>query len=162
MRVYFDGGLKKNLMAIVNGGTNYTIITKREYDNNDYEWDALELALIYALTHQHKDEVWLFNDNNQVIRWMYDNLYDTSNIDSVIKDKCLTKIRLLQETATVIPQWVPRERNLAGRVLEYHTSHSRKPKKFIAEWFECRKCAFRSLSKRDREHHYYNEHVTNG
>lgn len=148
------------MIAIVNAGTNDTFIEKRKYDNDDYEWDALEMALIYALRTSHKDEVWFFGDNNQVIRWMQKKKPTCGN--SIIKQKCLEKMIELRKTATIVPQWVPREQNWAGRVLQHHTKRSNKPTQFTARWHSCRKCTFVSLIEKELSEHYYNEHVTNG
>lgn len=160
MKVYYDGGLRKGLMCIVNAGTNEVFVEKRKYDNEEYEWDALEMALIYAASMPNKGEVELFGDNNQVIRWINSNDPD---VGSIIKQKCLEKIRKFQQSGVVIiGTWVPREQNLAGRVLEYHTRRSSKPTSFVAEWHSCPRCAFKSLSEKEKNEHFYNNHVTIG
>jgi ribonuclease HI len=160
MKVYFDGGLRKNLIAIVNGD-NYVEIKKRLYDNEDYEWDALELALdhIKQLDPDHKN-IELIGDNNQVIRWIQSTIPED---DSIVKQKCLHKLTNLRESGhRIIGIWVKRNENLAGRALEYHTSHSSKPTEFMAKWYACSRCVYKSLSDKEKEEHFYNEHITNG
>lgn len=159
MIVHFDGGLKKNLIAIVNTQTNYVQIQKRKYNNDDYEWDALEMALDYAKGWVNETELELVGDNNQVIRWLQD---DTPIADSIIKEKCLEKLTKLRQEKRVFARWVKRNENLAGRSLEYHTGHSSKPTEFIAKWYDCTRCVFKSLSQVQKEQHFYNEHITNG
>ena len=159
MKIHFDGGLRKNLMAIVNAGTDEVIIEKRKYDNEHYEWDALEMALIYVLERPHKDEVVLFGDNNQVIRWINEGRPN----GSIIKQKCAEKLKRLEDNGdSIIAQWLPREQNLAGRALEYWTRRSSKPTTFRATWNNCKKCSFTSLNEKEKSEHFYNEHVTNG
>ena len=159
MKVYFDGGLRKGLMCIVNAGTNEVFVEKRKYNNEDYEWDALEMALIYALSLPNKGEVELLGDNNQVIRWIREDHKD-KDVSSIIKQKCFEKIQKFeQNNVVVIGTWIPREQNLAGRVLEYHTRRSSKPTSFIAEWHSCPKCIFKSLSEKEKKEHFWNSHV---
>jgi len=68
MIIYFDGGLRKGLIAIVNGDSDNVIIEKRKYNNNEYyEWDALDLALDYAIHQNYWDDLELIGDSNQVI-----------------------------------------------------------------------------------------------
>lgn len=158
MIIYFDGGLKKNMIAILNSKTNYTQIQKRKYDNDDYEWDALEFALDYAKWWVGEKEIQLIGDNNQVIRWIQDPI----NINSIIKQKCYGKLVKLRKEKRVIATWVKRNENLAGRCLEYHTSRSSRPTEFFAKWHSCERCVFKSLSDKELSEHFYNEHITNG
>lgn len=151
------------MICVVNADSNYAIIEKRKYDNDDYEWDALELALIQGITRKYwKDgELKLIGDNNQVIRWLQEDKPVCG--DSIIKQKCLEKINALRGSGVrVIGYWVKRNENLAGRVLEYHTSRSSSPIEFVAKWFECSRCVYRSLSEKERASHFYNNHVTIG
>jgi len=161
MIVHFDGGLRKNLMALVNTTTNYVQIRKRKYDNNDYEWDSLEMALDYAKGWVNEKELELVGDNNQVIRWIQED-HPTCG-DSIVKQKCLEKLTKLRvDNIRVIGRWVKRNENLAGRALQYHTRHSNKATEFIAVWYSCPRCVFKSLVEKEREEHFYNNHVTNG
>ncbi len=162
IRIHFDGGLRKNLIAIIDEFTNQTVIIKRPYKNIDYEWDALELALDYVGgLGLHENLIVLVGDNNQVIRWINEK-YQLCG-DSIIKQKCLEKMNHLKKDGKmIIGEWLKRNENLAGRVLEFHTGRSSKPKAFIAEWYECPKCVFKSLVKKQKEEHFYNQHITNG
>lgn len=161
-RIYFDGGLRKSLIAILDGKTNQTIIIKRPYNNKDYEWDALELALDYIEgLGTHERDIVLVGDNNQVIRWINEP-YQVCG-DSIIKQKCLEKMNMLKHNhRRLYGQWVKRNENLAGRVLEFHTARSSKPIAFIAKWFSCPKCVFKSLNEKQKSEHFYNNHITNG
>jgi len=161
MIIHFDGGLRKNLMSIVVESSGWTKINKRKYDNDDYEWDALEMALdeIEKLGAWYTGEITLVGDNNQVIRWIQK---DTPETDSVVKQKCLEKLTRLREHRRIIGIWVKRHENLAGRALEYWTRRSSKPTEFLGKWYSCSRCAFRSLSDKERSEHFYNEHITNG
>jgi len=154
MNIHFDGGLRKNLMALVVNG-EFVVIDKRHYDNADYEWDALEMALDFSLSHPNQD-LELVGDNNQVIRWINGEEQTT---ESVIKQKCLEKLKKIE---TVSGRWVKRNENLAGRALEYWTRRSNKETEFVANWYRCSKCVFMSLSEKEKSEHFYNEHITNG
>lgn len=158
MKIFFDGGKRHNLIAIVNGDNDDVVVQKRKYDNDDYEWDALELALDYALSHRHKNKVLLFGDNNQIIRWMQEENPVCGG--SIIKQKCLEKMNELRKTTSIIAFWTPREQNLAGRILE--SREVRKPVEFKAEWYCCSKCSFKSLKEKEKNEHFYNSHVTMG
>ena len=159
--VHFDGGLRRKLIAIVDYITNQVIIIKRPYNNLDYEWDALELALDYIEGLNNDKLIILVGDNNQVTRWVNDPYPICGN--SIIKQKCLDKLNRLRSSGKIIHcKWVKRNENLAGRVLEYHTKRSRKPIAFIAKWYRCPKCVFTSLSENEKSQHFYNNHVTNG
>lgn len=147
-------------MAIVNTKSNYVQIQKRGYNNEDYEWDALEMALDYVKGWVNEEEIELVGDNNQVTRWIQE-LNPTCG-DSVIKQKCLEKLTKLRSEKRVVGRWVKRNENLAGRALEYHTNHSSKPTEFIAVWYGCTRCVFKSLSEKQKEEHFYNQHMTNG
>jgi ribonuclease HI len=162
MIIHFDGGLRKNLIAIVNEETDEVLIEKRKYDNDDYEWDALEMALDYVKQMRTFEDVELVGDNNQVIRWIQE---DKPIADSVIKQKCLEKLDSLRNDnkyKRVVGSWVKRNENLAGRALEYWTSRSSKPTQFRAKWHSCPRCVYKSLSEKQKEQHFYNNHVTNG
>lgn len=137
-------------------------IEKRKYNNNDYEWDALEMAVIYAKDYGIIDfELELVGDNNQVIRWIQEDKPECG--DSIIKQKCLEKIQALRdEGIRVIGRWVKRNENLAGRALEYWTSRSNKPIDMIGTWYECSRCVYKSLNEKEKSQHFYNEHLTNG
>lgn len=159
MKIYFDGGLRKSMIAIVNDD-NYVSVEKRKYNNEDYEWDALELAIVHAIALSDEiKEFELIGDNNQVIRWIQNV---DPPCDSVIKQKCLEKLIELRRTSTVRGSWVKRNENLAGRVLEFHTRRSNKPIEFVATWYSCERCVFKSLVEKEKAEHFYNEHVTNG
>jgi len=161
MIIHFDGGLRKNLIAIVGTKTNHVVIQKRKYDNEDYEWDALEMALIYAKPATDQRVIELVGDNNQVIRWIQSDKPKCG--DSIIKQKCLEKLIDIRDSGRlVIGRWVKRNENLAGRALEYWTRRSSKPTAFFAIWFECTRCVFKSLSEKEKSQHFYNEHITNG
>lgn len=147
-------------MAIVNGQTNYVQIQKRKYDNDDYEWDALEMALDYAKGWVNEEEIELVGDNNQVIRWIQED-HPTCN-NSIVKQKCLEKITNMREEKRVFARWVKRNENLAGRSLEYHTRRSSKPTEFIAKWYGCPRCVFKSLKEKEMQEHHYNLHITIG
>lgn len=157
--VHFDGGLRKQMIAIVDTWTDIVQIEKRKYDNEDYEWDALELALDHVKSFWNTD-IELVGDNNQVIRWVQED-HPTCR-DSIIKQKCLEKLIALRKERRVFGRWVKRNENLAGRALEYWTNRSGKPTYFKAEWFSCSRCVFKSLSEKEKEQHFYNNHVTNG
>ncbi len=159
MIIHFDGGLRKGLMAIVNINTNEVIIEKRKYNNEDYEWDALERALDYAKQMITWPDLELVGDSNQVIRWIQED--EPQGGTSIIKQKCLDKLtRLRASGVRVIGVWVKRNENLAGRALEYHTRRSSKPAQFIAKWYSCSRCVFKSLSEKERGEHFWNEHIT--
>lgn len=160
--IHFDGGLRKNLIAITDEHTNQTIIIKRPYNNMDYEWDALELALDYIDGLSTTDKlIVLVGDNNQVIRWINEPFQVCG--DSIIKQKCLDKMnRLKRNHKQIIGKWVKRNENLAGRILECHTRRSNKAKAFVAKWYECPKCVFKSLIEKEKSEHFYNNHITNG
>lgn len=160
MIIHFDGGLRKNMIAIVHNDD--IIIEKRLYDNDDYEWDALEMAIDYAFKCKYWEdrEVELVGDNNQVIRWIQEDKPICG--DSIIKQKCLEKLNVLREHNRVFGRWVKRNENLAGRALEYWTSRSSKPTKFVAKWYSCKRCVFKSLVGKELENHFYNNHKTNG
>lgn len=157
--VHFDGGLRKQMIAIVDTWTDIVQIEKRKYDNEDYEWDALELALDHVKSFWNTD-IELVGDNNQVIRWVQED-HPTCR-DSIIKQKCLEKLIALRKERRVFGRWVKRNENLAGRALEYWTSRNSKPTYFKAEWFSCSRCVFKSLNEKEKEEHFYNNHVTNG
>lgn len=119
------------------------IYLKKEYDDyGDYGTDIL------------------VGDNNQVIRWVQEDKPVCG--DSIIKQKCLEKLTALRKNNRIIGQWVKRNENLAGRILEYHTRRSNKPTEFTAKWYECSRCVFKSLSEKEKSEHFYNEHITNG
>lgn len=161
MIIHFDGGLRKNLIALVYTKTDHVRIEKRKYDNEDYEWDALEMALMYAKDTRDQRVIELVGDNNEVIRWIQSDKPECG--DSIIKQKCLEKLTDIRNSGIlVIGRWVKRNENLAGRALEYHTRRSSKPIDFFAIWFECSRCVFKSLSEKEKSEHFYNEHVTNG
>ena len=147
------------MIAIVNDN-NYVSVEKRKYNNDDYEWDALEMALDYVKACVNEKEFELIGDNNQVIRWIQE--VDPPCDDSIIKQKCMEKLRELRRTATVRGSWVKRNENLAGRVLEWHTRRSNKPIEFVAKWYSCERCVFKALVEKEKAEHFYNEHVTNG
>jgi len=159
MIIHFDGGLRKQLIAIVNADTNEIIIEKRKYDNEYYEWDALELALDYAKK-TYEPILQLVGDNNQVIRWIQED--NPICGDSIIKQKCLEKLNILKKERHVYARWVKRHENLAGRVLEYHTRRSNKPTRYIGAWYGCPKCTFKSLNEKEKSEHFYNNHITIG
>jgi len=159
MIIHFDGGLRKNLIAIVDVVSNDVIIEKRGCDNEDYEWDALQMALEYAESMETLFEVELVGDSNQVIRWIQED--DARAGNSVRKQKCLEILtRLRASNVRVIGTWVKRNENLAGRVLEYHTRRSNKPAQFKAKWYSCSRCVFKSLSEKEKQEHFWNQHVT--
>ena len=162
MIIHFDGGLRKNMICIVNADSDYAQVEKRKYDNNDYEWDALEMALIHASAWEIPETLELVGDNNQVIRWIQEDKPICG--DSIIKQKCLEKLTILRDKhhCRVIATWVKRNENLAGRVLEFHTSRSSQPISFVVHWFACSRCVFKSLSEKEKSEHFYNNHVTNG
>ncbi len=153
MNIHFDGGLRKNLMAIVVNG-DFVVIDKRHYDNDDYEWDALEMALDFYFAHVNEG-LDLVGDNNQVIRWINGD----GETDSIIKEKCREK---LDKIKFVTARWVKRNENLAGRALEYWTRRSNRETEFVAKWYRCERCVFTSLSEKEKSEHFYNEHITNG
>ncbi|KKL93640.1 hypothetical protein LCGC14_1872720 [marine sediment metagenome] len=117
---------------------------------------------INTLNNMYTDgDVELIGDNNEVIRWIQDVEPKCGN--SVIKQKCLEKLIVLREGGMrVFGRWVKRNENLAGRCLEYHTRRSSKPTKFVAKWYACSRCVFKSLSEKEKSEHFYNNHVTNG
>ncbi len=148
------------MICVVNTKTDEVSIEKRKYDNEDYEWDALEMALIYAKDATDQRVIELVGDNNQVIRWIQSDKPDCG--DSIIKQKCLEKLSYIRKDRVVIGRWVKRNENLAGRVLEYWSRRSSKPTVFFAIWFECTRCVFKSLSEKELSEHFYNSHVTIG
>ena len=158
--IHFDGGLRKQMIAIVNADTNEIIIEKRLYDNEFYEWDALEMALDYVKNSPWDQMIQLIGDSNEVIRWLGEKEPETNG--SIIKQKCLEKITELRKNRFMYSHWVKRNENLAGRALEYHTRRSSQPTRFIGAWHACTRCVFRSLSEKELSEHFYNEHVTNG
>ncbi len=162
MIIYYDGGLRKNLICIVDAESNLTKILKRQYDNEDYEWDALELALDYVKEMQPEEkEIELIGDNNQVTRWISDP--DLLKSPTILKQKCKHKMDNLRYNGYKIKSiWVKRNENLAGRVLEYWTGRSSKPAIFVAKWYECSRCVFKSLKEKEKEQHFYNQHITQG
>ena len=159
MIIHFDGGLRKSLIAIVNADNNNVVIIKRRFNNEFYEWDALELALEYAITMLTWPDVELVGDSNQVIRWIQEDEPDCGT--SIIKQKCLEKLTKLRASGVrVVGRWVKRNENLAGRALEYHTKRSSKPADFKAKWYSCSRCVFKSLSEKEKGEHFWNEHIT--
>ncbi len=158
MIIYFDGGLRKGLIAIVNGDSDNVIIEKRKYNNDEYyEWDALEMALDYAK--DTLEDIELVGDSNQVIRWIQED--EPNYGTSIIRQKCLEKLTKIRASGVrVIGTWVKRNENLAGRVLEYHTRRSSKPARFKAKWYSCSRCVFKSLNEREKQEHFWNEHIT--
>ena len=151
--------MRKSLIAIINTESNNVIIEKRKYNNEFYEWDALEMALDYANTMDTWQDVELVGDSNQVIRWIQEDEPECGT--SMIKQKCLEKLtRLRANGVRVIGVWVKRNENLAGRVLEYHTRRSSKPANFKAKWYSCSRCVFKSLSEKEKGEHFWNEHIT--
>jgi len=159
MIIHFDGGLRKGLIAIINIENNNVIIIKRRVNNEDYEWDALLMALEYAIARVTWPDVELVGDSNQVIRWIQEDEPDCGT--SEIKQKCLEKITKLRASSVrVIGRWVKRNENLAGRALEHHTRRSSKPANFKAKWYSCSRCVFKSLSEKEKGEHFWNEHIT--
>lgn len=159
MIIHFDGGLRKSLIAIINIENNNVMIIKRRINNEDYEWDALLMALEYAITMVTWPDIELVGDSNQVIRWIQEDEPDCGT--SAIKQKCLEKITKLRASdVRVIGRWVKRNENLAGRALEHHTRRSSKPANFIAKWYSCSRCVFKSLSEKEKGEHFWNEHIT--
>ena len=159
MKIHFDGGLRKSLIAIVNEESDEVIIERRKYNNEYYEWDALERALDYAKQMITWPDLELVGDSNQVIRWLQEDEPQCGT--SIAKQKCLDKLtRLRASGVRVIGRWVKRNENLAGRALEYHTRRSSKPANFRAKWYSCPRCVFKSLSEKEEKEHFWNQHVT--
>lgn len=161
--VYFDGGIKNQLAAIVDGRTNYVKISKTKKTKRFYEWYALNMALNYTenmMRFFYDSDIELIGDSNEVIRWLHEEKPKHDNIK--IKRLCLKKLEKLRKSHRVIGRWVKRRENLAGRVLEYYAKRSSKPRRFTAEWYSCPRCVYKSLAKKELNEHYYNNHIIIG
>ena len=159
-RIHFDGGLRKQLVCIVDESTNFVSIARRDFidDNLGYEYEALLMALRYVQKILPQGEpVCFVGDNLEVIRWM--RAFNFHEENSQIKRICGRVLREVERDYIVSHEWVKRHRNLAGRVLEFHTRRSSKPREFIATWYPCPECEFISLLPKETSENHYNNHI---
>jgi len=154
MSIYFDGGLRKNLVCMVDKDTNLVRIRKRkEHNSYTYEYDALEIALDYAKENK-PDMVEFIGDSNEAVKFIRAVKKEDGNL---VKARCIKKLKSLNCDISAV--WVERRNNLAGRVLEHYTRSKPKEMDFYAHWYHCPYCEFKSLIEKEKEEHFWNRHL---
>jgi len=120
IRIYSDAGTFKNRICVYDERTKRFIIDKihgHKLTNNYLEYKALQRALKYSNDEYRSEKIQIFTDSklvvNQVVGSWVTNNQDLFEEMFRCRDLMTPDIKIL---------WCPREKNLAGHVLEklYH------------------------------------------
>ena len=113
MDIFCDGGLKKVCVVL----DNQTIIKKVNGTNNENEYRALILALGYA-----KDGDAIYSDSQLIVNQTINNWkVKAANLYALNLE---AKLLYLEKEVTI--EWISRDWNKAGWVLEGNTSNYKK------------------------------------
>jgi len=120
MEVYIDGGCQGNpgpmRIAVAVPATGFSVVKDvGNGTNNRAEYMALLYALIYA-KHLKIREVTIKSDSSLVVNQV-NGRYKVKS--SSVKPLYQKALRLLRELPNVTVEYIPREENRAGHLLEY-------------------------------------------
>jgi len=120
VEIYIDGSCKGNpgpmRIAVTVPATSFSIVKDvGNGTNNRAEYMALLYALIYVKHLQPKEKVVIKSDSSLVVNQINGHYKVKSNSVKQLYQKAT---RLLQQLPNVTVQYVPREENLAGHLLE--------------------------------------------
>jgi len=116
IRVYTDAGTFKNRICVYDERTKRFIIDNIHGDhltNNYLEYKALQRAIKYSHMEYRDEKVQIFSDSKLVVKQVKGE-WKTENTDLFWE---MFKCRdLLSDDISIF--WCPREKNLAGHILE--------------------------------------------
>lgn len=120
MEVFIDGACQGNpgpMRLAVVSSTGFRVVKDVGNDgtNNRAEYLALLYALIYVKHLKTEEEVTIKSDSSLVVNQVNGRYKVKSNSVKPLYQKAL---RLLRELPNVTVQYIPREENLAGHLLE--------------------------------------------
>jgi len=110
LTVYVDGSGKNGAFCYLVVGGKPRIFTKEHLTNNQAEYKAI----VAALQELPGRELTIYSDSQLAVRQL--------NGEYKIRDSHLkslaAEVRTLSQGREVVFEWIPREKNLAGKVLE--------------------------------------------
>lgn len=119
--VYFDGGTHNKRVSIVDVRDGYKIRVwenLKARTNNEFEFIALLKALQYVYSEYgiNAKNVKLYGDSQLIINGIKNDRKFTSKNLTRLKRSCKMKIKQFHKSPTL--NWISRDENLAGFVLE--------------------------------------------
>ncbi|RLG44678.1 MAG: ribonuclease H [Thermoproteota archaeon] len=120
MEVYIDGGCQGNpgpmRIAVAVPATGFSVVKELgNGTNNRAEYMALLYALIYVKHLQPKEKVVIKSESSLVVNQINAHYKVKSNSVKQLYQKAT---RLLQQLTNVTVEYIPREENRAGHLLE--------------------------------------------
>ena len=115
INIYVDGGTRGSRICLVDRSKDLTTVKTRTGDltNNELEYLALIYALEYIKNRNYTEEIIIHSDSKLIVNQVNGGWRVTTETLRPIYKKCMEK---LLDNITL--KWVPREKNLAGIVLE--------------------------------------------
>ena len=115
INIYVDGGTRGSRICIVDRSKDLTSVKTRTGDltNNELEYLALIYALEYIKNRNYTEEITIHSDSKLIVNQVNGGWRVTTETLRPLYKKCMEK---LLDNITL--KWVPREKNLAGIVLE--------------------------------------------
>lgn len=115
IKIYSDAGVFKSRLCIYDDlkKKRYISYEKRGKSNNVLEYLALQKALKYVIDTYPNDDVQVFSDSQLIIKQITGE-YKINNMD--LLHECYLCKELL--TPKIKLYWCPRNKNLAGNILE--------------------------------------------
>ncbi|HEC65399.1 hypothetical protein LCGC14_1926310 [marine sediment metagenome] len=162
--IHIDGGTKRNLACIVDEEMGFVKLRKIRKTNDGstaiFEFEALITALTYIQKRViNTGEIIIHTDSTEIVRFARYCKSDDFRSFNKLKMKCFRKIHQVSEKVPLQFHWLPRNHNLAGKVLEYYNKRKIPRMEFIIKSHICRYCKSKYISKRDLQRHIYNRHV---
>jgi len=116
IRIYSDAGTFKNRICVYDERTKRFIIDTikgQNLTNNHLEYSALQRAIKYANNEYRGEKVQVFSDSRLIVKQVLGE-WKTNNTDLFYEMFACRDLL----TPDVKIMWCPREKNLAGKVLE--------------------------------------------
>ena len=117
IKIYVDGGTRGSRICLVDTNKDLTVIKTRAGDltNNELEYLALLYALEYIRSRKtyYEKDITIYSDSKLIVNQVNGGWRVTTETLRPLYKKCMEK---LLDNITL--KWVPREKNLAGIVLE--------------------------------------------
>ncbi len=162
--IYIDGGTKRNLACIADEETGFVKLRKIRKTSRGstaiFEFESLMTALTYIQKRViDNGGVTIHTDSTEIVRFCRFCKSDNFTSRNKLKFRCFQKIRQVSERISLQVHWLPRNHNLAGKVLEYYRKRKPPSMEFVLDSFVCKYCNSRYISERDLKRHIYNRHV---
>ena len=110
MDVYVDGSGKNGMYCYVVPGEQPKVFKEELLTNNQAEYKAI----IAALQELNDEEMIIYSDSLLAVK----QLAREYKIRNSQLRKLASQVRLLSRDRNIIFKWIPREKNLAGKVLD--------------------------------------------